>query len=199
MPRSGYRADVAAIGRGDGRKGAIFECKQARPDLLKDSRAEDETRRRVAELAARLDRLEQLIGTHRPDLRKGETLFAEFDALDLSGLEHETHWRVVAELATWQERLRHGTKFARLFRWRAADYFYLVAEAGIFARAEVPAGWGLLVREGDKLTLERRPVWAQPEAEARIRLLEAIASAGTRVANREWKVPMPDAAEVRPK
>ena len=184
IPRSGYRADVAAVGRGEGGRGAIFECKQARADFLKDSRAEGEANRQVRELAQRLDRLVDLIGGHRPDLRKGESLFAEYDAVDLSGLEHETHRRVVAELATWQERLKYGTKFARLFRWRAADYFYLVAEEGIYAQADVPAGWGLLVRKGEGLVLERRPIWAEPENASRRPLLEAIALAGTRAVNR---------------
>lgn len=195
VPKSGYRADVAACSsvfaglrrdkRGAERRTAVFECKQARADLLKDARREEEARRRVAELSARLAKLEELIGGHRPDLRKGESLFAEFDAWDFSGLEHATHRKVVAELATWQERLLHGTKFAKLWRWRAADYFYLVSEEGIFAEAEVPAGWGLLVRRGEALELVRRPVWTEPAAEARVVLLESIALAATRAVNRE--------------
>ncbi|MBI5768533.1 MAG: hypothetical protein HZA93_12105 [Verrucomicrobia bacterium] len=189
VPRSGYRADVAAYARGAksgaGPRTAMFECKQARADLLKDARRETEARRRVAELGERLKKLEELIGGHRPDLRKGETLFAEFDAWDFSGLEHATHRKVVAELAAWQERLVHGTKFARLFRWRAADCLYLVSEEGIFAEAEVPAGWGLLVRRGDALELARRPVWTGPAPEGRGAMLEAIALAATRAVNRE--------------
>jgi hypothetical protein len=181
VPKSGCRADVAACSPGPGRRTAVFECKQARADLLKDARREDEARRRVAELADRLRTLEALIGAHRPDLRRGESLFAEFDAWDFSGLEHATHRKVVAELAAWQERLHHGTKFAKLRRWRAADYFYLVSEAGIFAEAEIPAGWGLLVRSGDTLALARRPVWTEPAPEQRVALLEAIALAATRI------------------
>jgi hypothetical protein len=189
VPKSGYRADVASIGRGAARRTAVFECKQARADLLKDAHGETEARRRVAELGERLKKLEDLIGGHRPDLRKGETLFAEFDAWDFSGIEHETHRKVVAELATWQERLLHGTKFARLFRWRAADYLYLVSAEGIFAEAEVPAGWGLLVRRSDELLLARRPVWTEPASESRAAFLEAIALAATRAVLREAGVP----------
>jgi hypothetical protein len=191
VPRSPFRADVAVVGRGERARTAILECKQARADLLKDAHGETEARRLVAELAARLTKLEALIGDHRPDLRKGESLFPEFDAWDLSGLEHATHRRVVAELATWQERLLHGTKFARLFRWRAADYLYLVAEDGIFAPAEIPAGWGLLVRRGDDLLLEKRPVWTEPEAGHSRHLLEAIAQAGTRATLRGLPDPAP--------
>jgi len=146
VPKSGYRADVAACSRGAGRRTVVFECKQARADLLKDARREAEARSKVMELAERLTKLEELIGGHRPDLRKGDELFPEFDAWDFSGLEHATHRKVVADLARWQERLLSGTKFAKLWRWRAADFFYLVSEEGIIAEAEVPAGWGMLVR-----------------------------------------------------
>lgn len=190
VPKSGYRADVAACSRGEGRRTAVFECKQARADLLKDARCEEEARAKVEALGARLWKLEELIGGHRPDLRKGEALFPEFDAWDFSGLEHTTHRKVVAELATWQERLLSGTKFAKLWRWRAADYFYLVSEEGILAEAEVPAGWGLLVRErgsgageqGDGLRLERKPVWAEATETQRLALLENIALGATRPA-----------------
>ena len=188
VPKSGYRADVAAyapLRRDHAARTALFECKQARADLLKDARREDEARKRVAELSVRLKKLEELIGGHRPDLRRGETLFAEFDAWDFSGLEHETHRRVLAELATWQERLLRGTKFAKLFRWRAADYLYLVSEEGIFAEAEVPAGWGLLVRRDEELVLARPPVWTEPATESRAALLENIALAATRAVNRD--------------
>ncbi len=191
LPKSGYRADVAACSRGPARRTAVFECKQARADLLKDARSEAEARQRVAELAGRRQKLEALIGEHRPDLRRGETLFPEFDAWDFSGLEHATHRRVLAELATWQQRMLHGTKFAKLFRWRAADYLYLVSEDGIFAEAEVPAGWGLLVRRGDTLALARRPVWTEPAPEKNAALLESIALAATRAVNRAAGITLP--------
>ena len=191
VPKSGYRADVVACARGTAGRTAIFECKQARADLLKDARGEAEARRRVAELAERRAKLEALIGGHRPDLRRGESLFPEFDAWDFSGLEHATHRRVLAELATWQQRLQRGTKFAKLFRWRAADFLYLVSEEGIFAEAEVPAGWGLLVRRGEALELARAPVWTEPGAEVRPALLESIAVAATRAVWREAGVQFP--------
>ena len=152
-----------------------------------------EARRKVEELSARLKTLEELIGGHRPDLRKGEALFPEFDAWDFSGIEHETHRRVLAELATWQERLLGGTKFAKLFRWRGADYFYLVSEDGIFAQAEIPAGWGLLVRRNgsEELELVRKPVWAEAAPEKRAALRECIGISATRAVNREMGVVLP--------
>ena len=220
VPKSGYRADVAACSRrrgkregarptqdawgqaplsGDGIRTAVFECKQARADLLKDARREEEARRKVEELSARARKLEELIGGHRPDLRRGEALFPEFDAWDFTGIEHETHRRVLAELATWQERLLHGTKFAKLWRWRGADFFYLVSEDGIFAEAEVPAGWGLLVRRGEALELVRKPVWTETTDECRAALQECIGISATRAVNREMKVslPLPSWAEER--
>jgi hypothetical protein len=199
VPKSGYRADVAACSRGRDRRTAVFECKQARADLLKDARREEEARLKVEELSARARKLEELIAGHRPDLRRGEALFPEFDAWDFSGIEHETHRRVLAELATWQERLLHGTKFAKLWRWRGADFFYLVSEDGIFAEAEVPAGWGLLVRRGEALELVRKPVWTETTGECRAALTECIGISATRAVNREMGVvlPMPPWAEER--
>jgi len=191
VPKSGYRADVAACSRGAERRTAVFECKQARADLLKDAQREDEARRKVEELSARVRNLEELIGGHRPDLRKGEALFAEFDAWDFSGVDHATHRRTLEQLATWQGRVLRGTKFAKLFRWRAADFFYLVSEDGIFAEAEIPAGWGLLVRRGEELALARKPVWAEAKEEARRTLAECIGISATRAVNRAMDVELP--------
>lgn len=183
LPRSGYRVDVAAYR--PGRKGTaaatvVFECKQARADLLKDARAEAGTRRQLAELLARRDKLEELLATHRPDLRRGESLFPEFDAFDFAAADHATYARVLAEIAAAQRRLSGGVKFDRIFRYQAADLLYLVAEDGIFARDEIPAGWGLLVRRGDALAVERRPVRLHPGVAARVDLLERIALAAMR-------------------
>src|SRR5690349_2700586 len=74
VPKSGYRADVAACARGAGGRTAVFECKQARADLLKDAYAEAATRDQLTVLAARRRTLEDLFAVHRPDLRRGETL-----------------------------------------------------------------------------------------------------------------------------
>lgn len=208
VPRCGFRADVAAYAGGarghrskadgDGRTGdggasppsgggtrtAVFECKQARADLLKDAHAESATRRKLEELTARRLTLEALFETHCPDLRRGETLFPEFDAWDFSGLEHQTYRAVLKELAVMQARIMRGTKFAKMFRYRCADVLYLVVEDGIFAQAELPAGWGVLCRRGAQLELTRPPVLLDAGPEQRRGLLEAIAIAGTRAVNR---------------
>jgi len=180
VPRSGYRADVVACSRGAGRRSAVFECKQARADLLKDAHAEAATRRRLEELTERRKKLEELLAMHRPDLRRGEALFPEFDSWDFSGLEHATYREVLAELATVQGRVLKGTKFAKMFRYRCADFLYLVVEENIFAEAEIPAGWGLLVRRGEELALARPPVALDAADAQRIALLENIAVVATR-------------------
>lgn len=195
VPKSGYRADVAAIGRsgaaGASGRTAVFECKQSRADLLKDAHAEAATRARLVELAARRRTLEELLAVHRPDLRRGETLWAEYDSWDFSGLEHCAYRGVLAELETVQRRVLRGTKFSKMFRYRCADFLYLVVEDNIFAEAEIPAGWGLLVRclrpeseGGEELRLRRAPVALEAGATQRAALLEMIALAGTRATNR---------------
>ena len=184
VPRSGFRADVAAYGRGDGRRTAVFECKQARADLLKDAHAEVATRRRLDELTDRRRTLETLLAIHRPDLRRGEALWPEYDAWDFSRVEHATYRRVLKELAMVQRRVVRGTKFAKMFRYRCADFLYLVVEDGIFAEAEIPAGWGLLVRRGEQLQISRPPVDLSAEPAQRVALLEQIAAVGTRAVHR---------------
>jgi hypothetical protein len=184
VPRSGYRADVVGIGRGSSARVAVFECKQSRADLLKDAHAEAATRHRLTELSQRRRTLEDLLSVHRPDLRRGEALWPEYDTWDFSSLEHQAYRGVLDELETVQRRVLRGTKFSKMFRYRCADFLYLVVEDGIFAEAEIPAGWGLLVREGDALRLARAPASLEPTSEQRSALLESIAMAGTRAVNR---------------
>jgi hypothetical protein len=191
VPKSGYRADVAAVSRGTGRT-AVFECKQSRADLLKDAHAELATRSLLTSLTERRRALEELLAVHRPDLRRGEALWPEYDSWDFSSLEHQAYRGLLAELETVQRRVLRGTKFSKMFRYRCADLLYLVVEDGIFAEAEIPAGWGLLVRtvrmtdEGvsEELRLARAPADLDALPQQRAALLEMIALAGTRAVNR---------------
>lgn len=179
LPRSGYRADVAAAtprALSDGAFTAVFECKASRADFLRDSAPEAQAQ--VSALARRLDELRALIAMHRPDLRRGEELFAEFDAYDLRGLKHDTHERLVAELRVAQTKLLEGTKFAKLARWRAASLLYVVAEEGILQAHEVPDGWGLLVRRGEELVPVLRPCLNPTTPGERVALVERIAAVG---------------------
>jgi hypothetical protein len=191
VPRSGYRADVAAMGRGPEARTVVFECKQSRADLLKDAHAEAATRARLAELVERRRGLEAMFTVHRPDLRRGEALWPEYDAWDFSRLDHQAYRAVLTELETVQRRVLRGTKFSKMFRYRCADFLYLVVEDGIFAEAEIPAGWGLLVRDGEALRTARLPAQLDAAPAQRLALLEMIAAAGTRAANRAAGVMWP--------
>jgi hypothetical protein len=174
LPRSGFRADVAAYRR---EATMVFECKQARSDFLKDSYRQDATRERLQALDQRRRKLEELLKLHLPSLRRGETLFAEFDAIHLGGYEHKTYRRVLREIETLQRRLAGKTKFDRLARYRCANLNYLVVEPGLLAAEETPVGWGLLVRRDEALVLARAPIWQEAD---RLALLENIAAAATR-------------------
>jgi hypothetical protein len=183
LPRSAYRADVAAAtprALASNALTAVFECKASRADFLRDSAPETETAGSIVRLRERLDHLHALIGDHRPDLRRNEELFPEFEAFDLRGLRHRTRDRLEAGLAAAQRKLQDGTKFSKLGRWRSASLLYLVAEEGLFAPHEIPAGWGLLVRRDASLELAVKPCLRDTTAEERVALLERIAAAAAR-------------------
>lgn len=181
LPRSNYRSDVAAAtprALSANAVTAVFECKVSRADFLRDSAPEIGATKTITQLGGRLAALRALIGSHRPDLRRGEELFPEFDAFDLRGLRHETHDRLTAELRVAQRKLYECTKFAKLGRWRAASLLYLVAEEGLFAPFELPDGWGLLVRRGDALELAIKPCRHETSPAERVAFVERIAAAG---------------------
>ncbi|MGK0184986.1 MAG: hypothetical protein ACI9R3_000760 [Verrucomicrobiales bacterium] len=206
LPNCRYRADVAAY-RPDRRSGgilavgetAVFECKQARSDFLKDSRSASVTTQRLAELSARRATLESLLGVHFPNLRKGETLFPEYDVYDFDQLSHKGYGEVMREIRILQKRLYEKTKFERLVNWRCANAFYLVVTPGILAEHEVPAAWGLLElkeehcqdsdnQSGANLTLLRKPTVIQCADSARLELLQRLAAHGTKELNRQLGV-----------
>jgi len=187
LPRSGFRADVAACapGRGGAEPGecAVFECKQARADLLRDAAPEHATSERLRAVSARRRELEVMLGLHLPSLRRGESLFAECDAYDLEAIRHDGLRAVRREEAALLGKLYGGTKFARLRRYACADRFYLVVEPGVLEPHETPEGWGLLVREAEALRLERVPARAAPHAGMRLAMLQAVALAASRAVN----------------
>lgn len=212
LPDSRYRADVAAY-RSDRRHGgvltigetAVFECKQSRADFLKDARSVSATINRLEELSERRQTLESLLGMHHPNLRRGETLFPEFDAFDFDKLSHKGYGEVMRETRILQKRLYEKTKFERLVTWRCANLFYLVVTPGILAEHEAPAGWGLLVQDADigidagagagagsALRLVRRPTYVQCADATRLELLQRIAAFGTRELNRRFGVAVED-------
>ena len=153
------------------------------------------TRALLAGLIERRRTLEDLLAIHRPDLRRGEALWPEYDSWDFSSLEHRAYRGVLEELEAVQRRVLRGTKFSKMFRYRCADFLYLVVEENIFAEAEIPAGWGLLLRSGEALELARPPAQLDAAPEQRTALLESIALAGTKAVNRAAGIvlaPRPD-------
>ena len=209
LPNCRYRADLAAYMPAKGRikvrardpaapgatdrllacqtlgTTAIFECKQARSDFLKDSRSARETFGELKDLHHRRTELERALRVHYPSLRVSDSLFQEFQSHDFDGLEHESYKKVLGRVALLQGRLYNRTKFDTLMRYRCGNLFYVVAEEGIFQPHEVPLGWGLLVRRADGLELREKPVWQHLDEHERLALLHKIAACGTRALNRE--------------
>jgi hypothetical protein len=183
VPRSHFRADVAAAtvhSLSATARVALFECKQSRPDLLRDNSHEPDLRTAAAAAMERLRTLRDLLGAHRPDLRRGDMLFPEFAEFDFGTLRHSGLRRVEKQCAVLQRKLGLAVKFSRLVRYRAADHLYLVTEPDLLAESELPAHWGWLIRKGGELELRRNPVRLQTTAEMRVAWVEQLARAGTR-------------------
>ncbi len=201
VPQSGFRADLAAASRhpaGPGAVVALFECKQSRSDLLRDHADEPSVRAAATAIAERVRRLRLQLASHLPNLRRGESLFPEFDSYDLDGIRHDTLHGLERELELLQRKLSLSTKFSRLHRYHAADYLYLVTEPGLLFPHEVPNGWGWLVRDGESLRLAEPPVRHAPTAASRLAWLEAMALSGTASCGRMLgATPMGQAAQPR--
>jgi hypothetical protein len=186
LPQCRYRADVAAFRPQAKQPGvtAIFECKQARADLRRDNCCGDTTRERLRSISRRRQVLEKHLRIHYPTLRTGDSLFPEYDSHDFGAIGHQGYGRVLREFATLQNRLTGGRKFEYLTRYRSANLFFLVLPNELFCESEVPVGWGALVEANDSLVLVRKPIWHDNGADTRLRLLQRIATAGTRQFNR---------------
>ncbi len=215
LPNCSYRADVAAceIGRGDQKgavvRSAVFECKQSRADLLNDNRDLEETLTRLDVLRTRRLKLERLLAGHYPHLRQGDSLFAEYETVEIADLKHSGYRRTVKEIAALEKQVYGGTKFDRMVRWGIADLLYLVIPQSLVAMAHAPAEWGILVaadgalesgldgggddesaRAGEggrfaELEIHRRPALVASRPEVRLELLHRIAVSGTWRRNRD--------------
>jgi hypothetical protein len=189
IPSSGYRADVAACSlaqKGGERATALFECKQCRSDLLRDQADEVKVRTQAGEISQRLAALRGMVAEHRPDLRRGEALFPEYDEYDFRGLRHDGLHGLEKEVETLQRKILNSVKFSRLRRYEAATHLYLVTESDILAEYEVPLGWGWLVRKGETLDCLVKPTRLSPTPKQTECWLEAIAVAGTRAMAKEF-------------
>lgn len=196
LPNSSYRADAAAFrpARTDNEQEltVVFECKQSRPDFLKDSKDTDTLKARLQNLHQRRRRLTRLLAVHHPSLRRGDSLFPEYESYDLESLPHRGFRRTINEIQQIDRALCSRTKFDRLIRYRCANLFYLVARESILDPDEVPLAWGLLLQkdEGD-LVLARTPTFITTEASTRRQLLHRIAASNTRRLSKAEGLPDP--------
>jgi hypothetical protein len=199
LPRCRYRADVAAFRPMRGELGwtAIFECKQAIPDLRRDNRCADQTRERLQILQRRKEILEKHLRVHYPEQRRGELLFPEFDGHDFQAIGHRSYGRVLRQFSALQNQLRDGTKFETLRRYRCANLLFLVLPNELFRPAELPCGWGALVVEDETLNLVHRPQWHETSAEERAQFLQRLAVTGTRRLNRRLGITFEELTEAK--
>jgi hypothetical protein len=194
-----YRADIAAYRPGRNQIGstAIFECKQALVDLRRNNGSTVVTRERLQRVYRRRGVLETNLRVHYPSLRIADSLFAEFDSHDFAAIKHCGYTRVLRELTALQKRLFDCTKFEKLVGYGCANLFYLVLPEELFRESEIPVSWGALVESNGALALMRRPVWHEAKPENRLRLLQQIAAAGTRVLNRRLEITFDDVNAAR--
>lgn len=199
LPNSGFRADVAAYRPGselreiEGTQGrrrrireaavgttAIFECKQSRADLLRDTAVAERARQKLRDLHGRREVLERLLRIHFPSLRTGDTLFPEYEALSPEASAHQGYQSVLRGIRMLQKAVTHRTKFERMMRYRCANLHYLVVAEGMLHASEIPAGWGLLEWHGARLEVIRLPAWVDSPPGARLGLLHRIAQGACR-------------------
>lgn len=199
LPHCRYRADIVAYRPEQNEIGstAIFECKQALPDLRRDNCSTIAARERFEAVCRRRHILEKHLRVHYPHLRMGDTLFPEFDSHDFGAIEHRGYTRVLRELSALQNRLYECTKFETLLRYRCANLFFLVLTEELFRDEEIPVGWGALVESDGSLSLLRKPVWQENAPENRLGLLQRIAAAGTRALNRQLEITFEEVVSVR--
>ncbi len=176
---------------------AVFECKQARPDLLKDSRRIRETLAELKTLHDRCRNLERQLLVHYPNLRNGDSLFQDYETGDLDNLSHESYREVRRRIRTLQSRIYDQTKFEKVIRYGCANLHYLVVREDLLRDYEAPSGWGVLAAEIppdlDTASLdEPLPLRCLAKAtfftvgeDVRLELLQSIAAAGTRRRNAE--------------
>jgi hypothetical protein len=146
-PRSPYRVDVAGYRPAHDQEApivALFECKQNRPDLDRDSAQTGAIEIELRGLQERRQNLERLLAIHFPNARTPGSLFPEWDPFDPEQLPHTGYRRLVRRIVALQRKLEGNTKFERVTRYRLANLHFLVAPAGLVKSERVPPGWGLL-------------------------------------------------------
>jgi len=193
LPHCGCRADVAAYRWAselktvvfEGKKlrqsqavigsTAVFECKQARGDLFKDSCQTVKTQQELQKMQASRATLERLLKVHHPTAGLADSLFQEYESFDFSALGHQGYNRLIQRIAALQNALLGKTKFETLVRYRCANLFYLVTPPHILKNYELPHGWGHLVKKGEGLELVQKPQWLESSEGSRLGILQRLA------------------------
>jgi len=153
---------------------AIFECKQARSDLIRDSKEQARLSEKLKRMETRRQEMESRMQIHLPHLANGEALFPEFDSYRLREHRHAPYTKLIREIRIAKKGVIEGTKFDRLYRYRLANLHYLVTEDGLLEEHEVPTGWGLLIRRGDILELVLKPAWQMIGVEEQVVFLQRM-------------------------
>jgi hypothetical protein len=160
-PRSPYRVDVAGYRPAKDQESpivALFECKQNRPDLDRDSAQTATVESELRGLQERRQTLERLLAVHYPNARTPISLFPDWDPFDPEKLPHSGYRRVIRRIVALQRKLEGNTKFERVTRYRLANLHFLVAPAGLVRSERVPPGWGLLEAvDNERLELQIQP------------------------------------------
>lgn len=207
LPNYRFRLDVAAYRPGriletrkDGRSRqspavgltSVFECKVSRPDFRRDARSIVVTMDRLKILHDRKARIEHELHLHYPSILNGDSLFQEYQSVDFERPGHERYQRTLRDIARLTAHLHANTKFDRLVKWGAANLFWVVAEPGVLAAHEIPAGWGLLLRSGSGLSIAAKPLLHEVPECGRLGLFHRIAMAAGRAVNREHGIVFDD-------
>lgn len=134
----------------------IIECKQSRADFLRDAGDHAELlRERDDLLRLRVFIEAQRIQRDEPHLRRASrSLFGECEEWDYARTRDAEYRRVLKQLARLDARLYGDTKFHIMATYGLADRLVIATPAGLIARAEVPAGWGLLECDPNSLNAE---------------------------------------------
>jgi hypothetical protein len=139
----------------------------------------------MKELTALRTELEIDLKLNCPSLMKGDSLWPEYETPAFERSDHPIYLKVIRALSTLSRQLHFQTKMENLFKWNAANLHYLVVEPNLVADHEIPLGWGLLVRDGNRLKLHLRPDLKEIPEETRLAFLHRVAAAGTKATNRE--------------
>ena len=122
----------------------IFECKQSRPDLLRDIAEIDAMRHKLRELQQRRAKLEELLLTSLPFAPSGRKFaLPEWDTLAGEFLAHDGYQRLLASIIRIQNQLQNCTKFAWITRYRLANLHYMVAPEKLMTLDELPPWLGV--------------------------------------------------------